>query len=451
MMKHTIKPAVAVPEIAPQLPSTRPRTHAVTRTLAAIGGGALLLYGSRILLAFLGPVIPYSIQEDPDCTLDSEEFLQFLSIVTDGTLRRARITRLKNGGEFYPAEIEAIRSARHAINLEFYEFKEGSVGDGLLEALIERARAGVEVRVIVDAIGSFGTPEAYFAPLKAVGGRMHWYHPIRWDTWQRINNRTHRKLLLVDGKVGFIGGAGIADHWLHQTAKGPEWRDTVFRVEGEAVAGMISTFSENWLEASGEILSGHAQFGFQAQPEGAQAFVVSSTPHGGGTQARILFQVLLKRARKTIRITTPYFLPDRSARMALIEAVQQRGVKVQILTAGPRIDHPTIRKISRHSMRHLLEAGAEIFEYQPSMIHAKLLTVDEQWCVVGSTNFDHRSFALNDEVNLAVIDQALAQVIESDFDDDLKHSRRLTLDMLKSRTLLGKTEEVLDPVLKWES
>ena len=422
-----------------------------TKALAVFGAGALAVYGSRLLLAFLGPVIPYSIRQNPGCSLDSEEFLQFLSIVTDGTVRRSRITRLKNGVQFYPAEIAAICGARRAINLEYYEFKEGQVSGEILEALIERAQAGVEVRMIVDAIGSMSTHSSYFDRLKAAGGQMRWYHPVRWNTWERVNNRTHRKLLLIDGTSGFIGGAGVADHWLHATAKGPGWRDTVFFVEGEAVCGMLSTFSENWLEASGEILSEQAQFGFEASREGARGFVVSSTPHGGGTQARILFQALIKSARETIRITTPYFLPDRSAREALIEAVQKRGVKVQILTAGPRIDHPIVRRLSRHSSRHLLRSGAEIYEYQPSMIHAKLMTVDGQWNVVGSTNFDHRSFALNDEVNLAVLDRELAGVIERDFFDDLKESRPLTLEMLKCRTLLGKVESVVDPAITWES
>ncbi len=435
--------------MAPSNPKTR--AHTATRTLAAIGAGAIVLYGSRVLLDFFGPVIPYTMREDAGCALDSEEFLQFLTIVTDGTVRHSRITRLKNGAEFYPAELAAIRSARHAIALEYYEFQQGSVSGEMLAALTERAEAGVEVRVIVDAVGSFGTPSAYFDRLKAAGGQMHWYHPIRWDTWQHANNRTHRKLMVVDGETGFIGGAGIADHWLHATSKGPVWRDTVFRVEGEAVAGLISTFSENWLEASGEILSGPAQFRFQAPPGGATSFVVSSTPHGGGTRARILFQSLIKSARETIRITTPYFLPDRSARRALIEAVRERGVKVQILTAGPRIDHPAIRRLSQHSSRHLVEAGAEIFEYQPSMIHAKLMTVDGQWSVVGSTNFDHRSFALNDEVNLATLDRELAGVIDADFFDDLKQSRRLTLEMLKQRSLLGKDVNPLDPAMTWES
>jgi cardiolipin synthase len=182
-----------------------------------------------------------------------------------------------------------------------------------------------------------------------------------------------------------------------------------------------------------------------------ESFVVSSTPHGGGTQARILFQALINSARSTIRITTPYFLPDRSARQALTEAIEKRGVTVQILTAGPHIDHPIIRSLSHRSVRHLLQAGAEIYEYCPSMIHAKLMTVDSLWNVVGSTNFDHRSFALNDEVNLAVLDRQLAATIETDFVEDLEQSRKLTLSELGQNMTLAEDESVVDHILKQES
>ncbi len=250
---------------------------------------------------------------------------------------------------------------------------------------------------------------------------------------------------MVDGEVGFIGGAGIADYWLYSSPKVPAWRDTMFRMEGEGVAGLISTFSENWLESSGEILSGEKQFGFEAKAEGPRGFVVLSTPHGGGTQARILFQALIASARRSLRITTPYFLPDRSARAALAEAAR-RGVAVQILTAGPHIDHPVVRKLSRESSRRLLRAGAEIYEYQPSMIHAKLMTVDGEWSVLGSTNFDHRSFGLNDEVNLAVLDRDVAAGIERDFEEDLRQSRKLTMAMLAERGFF-----LFDHALKWES
>lgn len=411
--------------------------------------GAIALYGAKVLINIFGPQPPFTMQS-PDFPLDSEEFVQFLSILTDGTRRRSRLHRLKNGNEFYLAELEAIRSARHAINMEFYEFVPGEVSRRILEALTERARAGVDVRLIVDAAGSLRTSNSYFNPLRAAGGRMCWYHPLRWNTWPQCNQRTHRKLIVIDGHTGFIGGAGIADHWLHPSKTGPAWRDTVFRVDGEAVAGLISTFAENWLESAGEILSGRKEFGFRAMPEGAESFVVSSTPRGGGTQARVLFQALIRSAKKSIRITTPYFLPDKSARRAFIEA-RNRGVHVQILTAGPYIDHPIIHSLSRPATRHLIRAGADVYDYQPSMIHAKLMTIDGLWSVVGSTNFDHRSFALNDEVNLAVLDRDLAAVIDADFSEDLEQSRRLTESTLGRRGPFSAIDSVVGHALRFES
>jgi cardiolipin synthase len=432
-------------------PAGKSKSHRAVQGLAALGVGAVVILGARFLIDFFGSALPYAMPDQNTSALDSEDFIQFLSLVTDGTRRLTRISRLKNGVEFFPAYLQAIRRAKDAINLEFYEFLEGRVGDDILAALTERAEAGVEVRIIVDALGSFSTRSSYFDRLRAAGGQMCWYHPMRWNTWPKVNNRTHRKLLIVDGETGFIGGAGIADHWLYDTSV-PVWRDTVFCVEGEAVAGLISAFCENWLESSGQILSSSKQFAFRSIREGVESFVVSSTPHGGGTQARILFQALINCARSTIRITTPYFLPDRSARQALIEAIEKRGVTVQILTAGPRIDHPIIRRLSHRSVRRLLQAGAEIYEYEPSMIHAKLMTVDSLWNVVGSTNFDHRSFALNDEVNLAVLDHELAATIETDFFDDLEQSRRLTLSELGENIMVAEEDDsFLDHILKQES
>lgn len=423
--------------------------HASTRALAALGVGAAALYGAKVLINVFGPQPPFSMQA-ADVPLDSEEFVQLLSILTDGTRRRSRFRRLKNGAEFYPAMLEAIRSARHAIDMEFYQFKPGEVSRRILDALSERARAGVDVRLIVDAVGSLRTPNSYFDGLRAAGGKMCWYHPLRWNTWPDLNQRTHRKLIVIDGNTSFIGGAGIADHWLHATRRGPPWRDTVFRVEGEAGAGLISTFAENWLEASGEILSGPRQFAFHSTPEGAECFVVISTPRGGGTGARVLFQALIHSAQHSVDITTPYFLPDPSARRAFVEA-RRRGVQVRILTAGPRIDHPIIHKLSRRATRDLIRAGAEIYDYMPSMIHAKLMTIDGQWSVVGSTNFDHRSFALNDEVNLAVLDRDLAAIIDGDFAEDLKQSRRLTEDMLSHRGPFTAVDKLLGRALRFES
>src|SRR6185437_11500560 len=407
------------------------------------------LYGAKVLINVFGPQPPFTMQT-PDIPLDSDGFVQLLSILTDGTRRRSRFQRLKNGVEFYPAMLEAIRAARQAINVEFYGFAPGEVSRRFLDALSERARAGVDVRVILDAIGSFRTSNSYFDGLRSAGGKICWYHPLRWNTWPDLNQRTHRKLIVIDGNTGFIGGAGIADHWLHATRGGPAWRDTVFRVDGGACAGLISTFSENWLEASGEILSGPRQFGFRSTSEGAECFVVIGTPRGGGTGARVLFQALIHSARHSIRITTPYFLPDPSARRAFVEA-RRRGVQVRILTAGPHIDHPFIHKLSHRATLDLIRAGAEIYDYLPSMIHAKLMTIDGQWSVIGSTNFDHRSFALNDEVNLAILDRDVAAVIDSDFADDLKCSRRLTEDMLSHRSPLAAFDNVVGRALRFQS
>ena len=429
---------------------SRPKCGAGKRALAAIGVGALAIYGARVLINLFGPSLPYSMRECPGGSSDSAEFLEFLSLVTDAPVRHAHIEALKNGPEFYPQEVAAIRRARRAIDMEFYEFKEGKVSAVFLEALTERAQAGVEVRVVMDALGSFTTRASYFKELKAAGGQMRWYHPLRWNTWQFANNRSHRKMLIIDGHTAFVGGAGVADHWMMETRQGPPWRDTVFHLQGDAVGGLISTFSENWLEASGQILTGHKQFEFQGGHRGVPALVVSSTPSGGGTHARILFQALIKSAKKNIVITTPYFLPDRSARHALEEA-SERGVKVRILVAGPHIDHPAIRRVSRHDSRHLLEAGAKIFEYQPAMIHAKIMVVDERWCVFGSTNFDHRSFALNDEINVAAIDRKLAETLVDQFEDDLKQSKLLTLEMLKSRRLSSRVELLAGSLLERES
>ncbi|MEO6965475.1 MAG: phospholipase D-like domain-containing protein, partial [Acidobacteriaceae bacterium] len=396
--------------------------------------------------------LPYSMEECPGDSNEALEFLQFLSTVTNAPVRHSRFTPLVNGPAFYPAELDAIRKARRAINMEFYEWLEGRVSDEFLAALTERAQRGVEVRIVLDAIGSFSTRRSMFNELRATGGKMFWYHPLRWDTWQFANNRSHRKLMTIDGHTAFAGGAGIADHWMWATKKGgPRWRDTMFRIEGDAVPGLISVFVENWLEASGEILSDSRQFGFRPAPDGTPSLVVTSTPSGGGTTARILFQALIKSAKKSICITTPYFLPDHCARHALMEAAGNKNLRVRILVAGPHIDHPTVRRVSRHDSRHLLRAGAEVFEYQPSMIHAKLMVIDDAWCVFGSTNFDHRSFALNDEVNVATLDRELAASLLLDFEDDVRESRKLTLEMLERGGALADAELAGGTLLEQES
>jgi cardiolipin synthase len=401
--------------------------------------------------AFFEPSLDYRIADPQPLPLDSEEFIRILGVVSDSEAHRdTRVDVLTNGPEFYTAELDAIRSARNFICLEAYIFQQGVIGTQFNEALTERARAGVEVRIVLDAIGSFNTWRSTFRDLIAAGGEVQWYVPLRWYSLTRLNNRTHRELLVIDGEVGFLGGAGIADQWFKATGKKhPRWRDSMFRVQGRAVAGMLSTFAENWLESSGELLAGSRYFPECPDRAGMTALVVNSTPSNGrGTRARMLYQMLMSAACRSIHITTPYFLPDAGVRRELVRAMRERGVSVKIIVPGTHNDHLLTRRSSRRLYGELLRNGAQIFEYQPSMIHAKTMVVDGQWSVVGSTNFDHRSFGINDEVNLAALDETLAARIDADFHLDTAASHRVTYDEWSSRSPIERFNEWVGWILE---
>jgi cardiolipin synthase len=354
---------------------------------------------------------------------------------------------LKNGDVFYPAELSAIASARETINLEAYIFERGKVAQQFVDALAERARAGVRVKLVVDAIGSLFTPSSFFQPIRDAGGRVEWYQPLRWYTFKRWNNRTHRKLLVIDGRIAFCGGADIGDEWLHGSDGQPRWRDTVFRFEGNLVTGLQSTFAENWLESSGDILANDDYFPRTREndvPPGdhTEGMVVNSTPSAArGTRAHILYQTLLAYANRTIHITTPYFLPDRSSLGEIVRAARDRGVKVVVLTPGKHSDHLFTRSSSRRRYGDLLKAGVEVYEYRPSMIHAKTMVVDGLWSIVGSSNFDNRSFGLNDEVNVAFRNDDLAGHLDGDFAEDLAQSRKITYEDWLNRPVREKLLE----------
>src|SRR5947209_8638 len=290
---------------------------------------ALIFQTLVLILAFFGPELPYRIRQPLDMPLDSQRFQSLMEVLTDAQLYCENdLTVLTNGDQFYRAELDAIRAAKHSINLEAYIFQKGDIAGQFVSALTERAKAGVDVKLIIDYIGSFSTFRSYFRDLLGAGGQVEWYHSFRPDLLPHLNNRTHRELMIVDGVTGFIGGAGIADQWYHGLGNKPRWRDTVICAKGPVVSGLQSVFAENWLRVSGEILCSPEYFQF---PEGigrSIGLVVNSTPAGGSTRARILFQTLIAAAKDKIYISTPYFLPDRSARGAIIEAVRDRGVQV---------------------------------------------------------------------------------------------------------------------------
>lgn len=411
---------------------------------------ALAFMSLMVFLALFEPGLAYRIERPPDEGLDSDKFLRMLGGLANGEVHRdTTVEVLANGNVYYEAELEAIRGATHSVNLEAYIFHKCDITGRFVAALAERARAGVEVRLVLDSIGSFATPVTYFDDLSRAGGRVAFYHPIRWNTLPRVNNRTHRELIIVDGRIGFVGGSGIADEWCSTRGNEKPWRDTMFRVQGEAVRSLQATFVENWVEASGEILAGHRYFPPCASDGDATALVVSSSPTTGlSTRARLLFQTLLASANHSITISTPYFVPDRSVREELVRAVGERDVRVRILTPGRHSDQLLTRRSSRRLYGDLLEAGARIFEYLPAMMHAKVLVIDQLWSVVGSTNFDNRSFGLNDEVNLAVRDEALAARLLADFSNDLAVSREISYGEWQGRPLLERVHESVGALLE---
>jgi cardiolipin synthase len=276
---------------------------------------------------------------------------------------------------------------------------------------------------------------------------------LRWRTLKRFNNRTHRELVIVDGRIAFVGGAGIATWWTDGANGGPPWRDTMARVEGPLATALQTCFTENWLESSGEVIAGLEDFPFSSREPvkatgEACGLVVISTPSAGrATRARILFQLLLASSRSSIIVQSPYFLPDRGIRRELIGAAT-RGVKVQIMVPGRWNNHPIARLVSRRRYGELLKAGIAIHEYQPGMIHSKLLIVDDTWVVTGSTNFDNRSFGLNDEVNLAVRGPSLASHANELFRADLEKSHPMTLVAWKRRSPAERFLAALGSVLE---
>ncbi len=411
---------------------------------------AILLQALVIFVAFFDPGLRYKVSLRGVRKLDSPEFLHTLEAIVDAKINHHTALRVfTNGENFYEAELEAIGAAQRTVNLEAYIFQEGEVARRYAQALAERARAGVQVNLVLDALGSLGTTNRFFRELTAAGGKVGWYNAARWNRLPRYNHRTHRELLIVDGLVAFLGGAGIADHWLTNRGNRRRWRDTMVRVEGDAVPHLQATFAENWLESRGEVLTGPEYYPFADAARESSALVINSTPTAGGaTRARMLFQLLIAGAQKSIHITTPYFLPDSSLSDELARAVGERGVQVKIVVPGRHSDHMLTRSSSRLAYGKLLRAGARIFEYKPAMIHAKILLVDGAWSVVGSTNFDNRSFGLNDEVNLAAFDEAFTQRLEEDFVRDLAESSEITYEQWRRRPIFERAPELLGWVLE---
>ena len=404
-----------------------------------------------IVVALFDPGLRYRVAAPNSPDNASAEFIRTLEALTDAKVNQsANLDVLTNGNLFYEEELEAIGTAAQSVCLEAYIFQESEIGKRFVDALTERARAGLQVKVVLDALGSAKVGKDYFRDFTSAGGKLAWYNSARWNKLPRFNNRTHRELLVVDGKTGFIGGAGIADQWYMARPGHPRWRDTMVKVVGLPVAHLQATFAENWLEASGELLTGTDYFPELTNSDDHEnaVLVVSSSPTSGGmTHARVLFQLLIASAQKSVHITTPYFLPDKSFSDELVRAVR-RGVDVKIVVPGRRSDIYLTRASSRGGYGKLLKAGADIYEYSPAMIHAKVLLIDGLWGVVGSTNCDYRSFGLNDEVNLVVCDPTFVGRLQDDFVADISNSEQITYERWRNRNIIERAPELFGWILE---
>jgi cardiolipin synthase A/B len=400
----------------------------------AVAGGIFL--GWLVLVFLFTPGINYHLSRRT--SVRAEDFLYTIQSTCQAALHHGnKVAILTNGPEFYPAMLEAIRSATRSVNMECYIFQPGRVADQFIEALSDRARKGVNVTIVVDAIGSFSLWGRPVRRLRKAGCRIESYQRFHWYRLARINNRTHRELLLIDGRVAFVGGAGIADWWMYPKGRRPPWRDTMARIEGPIVAALQGVAAENWLECCGEIITGPEYFPNLDRAGDTTAFVVKSSPSDRATASRVAFQLLIEGADEHVHIGTPYFLPDRAFRRALIN-LAARGVTLRVIVPGRATDQKWVRLASRRMWGQLLEAGIRIYEYRATMTHAKVLIVDRLWTVIGTTNLDNRSFEHNDEVNLALRDEQVAARLLQDYERDLRDSDEITLEQWRRRPLWEK-------------
>ena len=351
-----------------------------------------------------------------------------------------RFESLRNGDEIFPSMLQAIRAAQKTITFETYIYWSGAIGKEFADALSERARAGVKVHVLLDWVGSSKIDKALLDTMGQAGVEVRKFHEPHWYTLTKLNNRTHRKILVVDGHIGFTGGVGIASLWTGHAQDADHWRDTHFRVEGPVVAQLQSVLADNWSKATGEVLHGSDYFPAIRDAGRGSAQMFSSSPSGGSQSMELMYLLVIAAAEQSIELSSSYFVPDELTRATLIAAMK-RGVRLRIITPGPITDTETVRGASRAYWGDLLEAGAEISEYQPTMFHCKVLIADGLLVSVGSTNFDDRSFRLNDEANLNVYDEAFARQQVAIFEDDLAKSRRVTLEEWRARPLKEKAWE----------
>ena len=387
-------------------------------------------------------------EESPKYGLDhafaiaDEEFLPTMAGATGKMFEAGnRIELLNNGDRFYPAMLDAIAGAAVSINIEAYIYWEGSIGKKFATALCERAQSGVCVKILLDAVGSTTIGEEILETLERGGCQVAWYNPIHWYTIGRFNHRTHRKSLIIDGELAFTGGAGIADLWLGNAEDKDHWRDIQIRVEGPAVTPLQTGFANNWLLTTGELISGPQYYPPIERSGPLVAQTIMSSPEVGASTVRVMYYLSIVCARSSIFIANPYFVPDQAAIEALVDA-KRRGVDVRVMVSGRHNDNWWARQNSVRLYGPLLRAGIEILEFNKTMLHHKTMVVDSLWATVGTTNFDNRSFAHNEENNVCIYDAGWAARLHEIFLEDVAGCDRVTMEIWKGRGVVNKASEI---------
>ncbi len=402
---------------------------------------AVTLLAALLYANFAGPERKIQTRIEHLYSVDDPQFLRSMGLLLGPSIMDGnRATELINGDQIFPAMLKSIRAAKKTVLFETYIYWSGDIGNEFADALSERAKAGVKVHVLLDWVGSAKIDDAVTDKMKAAGVEVEKFHPLRWYNLGRMNNRTHRKLLIVDGHTGYTGGVGIAPIWTGHGQDPDHWRDSHYRIEGPVVAQMQSVMLDNWAKTTGKVLHGVDYFPPPQTVGSESAQMFASSPNGGSESMLMMYLLAITAATRSIDLSSAYFVPDDITRDAIV-AARKRGVRVRIITPGENMDAETVRRASRGLWGELLEAGVEMYEYQPTMYHCKVMIVDGKMTSVGSTNFDVRSFRLNDEANLNVYDAGFAARQTGVFEQDLKQARRITFEQWKARPFMSKVHE----------
>ncbi|HVE45488.1 MAG TPA: phospholipase D-like domain-containing protein [Acidimicrobiales bacterium] len=409
------------------------------RTVAGAGLGAAALLAYQVARSRRRTQRRFDLRDAP--APGSAEFARLVSAMGGAPLRPGNRVAIMRNGTTLGAMLEAISSAKATIDLSSYIYWPDDVTDRFSAALIQRADAGVEVNVVLDGYGSAKLDRGRLHRLECSRVNIAIFRPPSWYQMRKLNNRMHRRILVIDGSLGFVGGVGIADVWTGDAEDPSHWRETHLRVEGPAVTDLFGGFLENWTEATGGLLNATHVPDIAAFEDGVPLQVTRSTPTGGPTASTQLFYSAIAGARERLWLTTAYFAPDRGFEDALCAAAG-RGVDVRILVNGHQVDKEVARQAGHRSYGKLLEAGARMYEYDKTMLHAKVLLVDDCWANVGSGNFDSRSFDLDLEINTAIFDRSLVEELGRHFREDLRMSREIDLDTWRKRPLQKRVAEL---------